>query len=105
MKLQHKKIVLNQIFSYNFGGVCRIMFINETEDCIGDITNVLLLLSFTNSEKPGTQGIPLLHVPNESTGSTLHCKARQFKAGSLRRTQAIKVYLHLMYKIKYTLRA
>lgn len=54
MKLQHKKIVFNQIFSYNFGGVYRIMFINETEDCTVDITNVLLLLSFTKSEKPGT---------------------------------------------------
>lgn len=51
------------------------MVITETEDCNGGVTNVLLLLSFTKSEKPGLQGIPLLHVPNESTGSTLHCKA------------------------------
>lgn len=65
MKLQHKKIVLNQNFSYNFGGVYRIMFINETEDCNGDITNVLLLLSFSKSDKPGLQGTPLLHVPDE----------------------------------------
>ena len=53
MKLQHKKIVLNQIFSYNFGGVCRIMFINETEDCIGDITNVFYCCHLPTLRSPG----------------------------------------------------
>lgn len=80
------------------------MVINETEDCNGGITNVLLLLSFTKSEKTGLQGIPRCTCRMRVQEALSTVKPMQFKAGSLRGTRAIKIYLHLMYKIKYMLR-